>query len=161
MSYEYKGETMMDQIEKTIEESIRELCQGEDFAVLATQGNDQPYTSLIGFVTTPDLKYVAFATPKQTRKYFLLESNKRVAFMVDNRASQLGSINYISAVTITGKARFLTEVQEEEHWGGMLIEKHPYLTDFIKSSATAIVVVEVYRYFYVRRFQEVAEWVPK
>ena len=152
---------MMDQVEKTIEASIRELCQGENFAVLATQGEGQPYTSLIGFVVTPDLKYVAFATPKQTRKYFLLEANKRVAFMVDNRASQPGSINYISAVTITGNARFLTEAEEEEHWGKMLIDKHPYLADFVKSSATALVVVEVFRYFYVRRFQEVAEWVPQ
>lgn len=152
---------MMDQVEKTIEESISELCQGEDFAVLATQGESQPYTSLIGFVVTPDLKYVVFATPKQTRKYFLLEANKRVAFMVDNRASQPGSINYISAVTITGNARFLTEAEEEDQWGKMLIAKHPYLEDFVKSSSTALVVVEVYRYFYVRRFQEVAEWVPK
>ncbi len=152
---------MINQVEKTIEESIRELCQGENFAVLATQGNNQPYTSLIGFVATPDLKYVAFATPKQTRKYFLLEENKRVAFMVDNRASQPGSINYISAVTITGNARFLTEAEEKDHWGEMLIKKHPYLADFVKSSATALVVVEVFRYFYVRRFQEVAEWVPK
>lgn len=152
---------MMDIVEKTIEESIRELCQGEDFAVLATQGESQPYTSLIGFVATPDLKYFAFATPKQTRKYFLLEANKRVAFMVDNRASQPGSINYISAVTITGRARFLTEKEEEDHWGNMLIAKHPYLEDFVKSSATALVVVEVFRYFYVRRFQEVAEWVPE
>ena len=152
---------MMDIVEKTIEESIRELCQGEDFAVLATQGESQPYTSLIGFVATPDLKYVAFATPKQTRKYFLLEANKRVAFMVDNRASQPGSINYISAVTITGRARFLTEKEEEDHWGNMLIAKHLYLEDFVKSSATALVVVEVFRYFYVRRFQEVAEWVPE
>lgn len=152
---------MMNQSEMKLEDRIRELCQGENFAVLATQGQNQPYTSLIGFVSTPDLKYVAFATPKQTRKYFLLEENKRVAFMVDNRASQPGSINYISAVTITGNARFLTEAEEQEKWGKMLVAKHPYLSDFVKSSATALVVVEVVRYFYVRRFQEVAEWIPR
>jgi nitroimidazol reductase NimA-like FMN-containing flavoprotein (pyridoxamine 5'-phosphate oxidase superfamily) len=152
---------MMNRGEKTIEESIRDLCQEEDFAVLATQGNNQPYTSLVGFVTTADLKYVAFATPKQTRKYFLLESNKRVAFMVDNRDRQLGSINDISAVTITGNAKFLKEKEESEHWCKLLIDKHPYLDDFVKSSATALVVVEVDRCFYVRKFQEVTEWIPQ
>lgn len=151
----------MKEIEKRTEESIRALCRGEDFAVLATEGKSQPYTSLVGFVNSPDLKYIAFATPKHTRKYFLLEENKRVAFMIDNRSKKPSSIDYISSLTATGKAKVLTDDKKDEKWGDMLIEKHPYLSDFIKSSDVAIVVVEVFRYFYVRRFQEVLEWIPK
>jgi len=146
--------------EMTVEEGIRGLCEGESFAVLATQGQGQPYASLIGFATSPDLKHLVFATPKQTRKYTLLEEDNRVALLVDNRASQPGSINHLSALTITGKGKILSEEEERAHWGKLLTDKHPYLMDFVASDATAVVVVEVYRYFYVRRFQEVTEWNP-
>lgn len=146
--------------EEPIQESIKELCENQSFAVLATQGNGQPYTSLIGFATSEDLKYVIFATPKQTRKYSLLEGDNRVSLLVDNRAQQPDSINFISALTITGSGRVLTDGEEIEKWSGLLIEKHPYLSSFVKSSSTAVIIVEVYRYFYVRRFQEVFEWIP-
>lgn len=150
----------MSEMEMTVEEGIRSLCEGESFAVLATQGEGQPYASLIGFATSPDLTHLVFATPKQTRKYALLEKDNRVALLVDNRASKTGSINHLSALTITGKGEILTKEEDKDKWGKLLTDKHPYLSDFVASSATAIVVVQVYRYFYVRRFQEVTEWIP-
>ena len=145
---------------QSIQESIKELCESQTFAVLATQGGGQPYTSLIGYVTSEDLKYVAFATPRETRKYSLLEGDNRVALMVDDRGQKPDSINHISALTITGKSRILSDGEEIKKWSGLLTEKHPYLNNFLQASSTAIVLVEVYRYFYVRRFQEVFEWIP-
>ena len=145
---------------QSIQDSIKELCDCQSFAVLATQGGGQPYTSLIGFVTSEDLKYVVFATPRETRKYSLLEGDNRVALMVDNRGQQPDSINQISALTITGNTRILTDAEEIKKWSGLLTEKHPYLNSFVQSSSTAIVLVEVFRYFFVRRFQEVFEWIP-
>ena len=146
--------------DQPIRESIKELCESQSFAVLATQGQGQPYTSLIGFATNDDMRYVVFATPKQTRKYSLLEEDNRVSLMVDNRAQQPDSINFISALTITGNGRILNDAEEIETWSGLLTEKHPYLSSFVRSSSTAVILVEVYRYYYVRRFQEVFEWIP-
>jgi nitroimidazol reductase NimA-like FMN-containing flavoprotein (pyridoxamine 5'-phosphate oxidase superfamily) len=146
--------------EKPLEETIRKFCEGESFAVLATQGNGQPYTSLIGFATSEYLTHLVFATPKQTRKYALLEKNNLVALLVDNRSSQSDSLDYLSALTITGKAEILSNPAEKNKWSALLAEKHPYLQDFLPSPDTAIVVVEVSKYIYVRRFQEVTEWIP-
>lgn len=146
--------------EISLEEAIRELCEEESFAVLATQGSGQPYTSLIGFATSNDLTHLVFATPKQTRKYALLEKNTQVALLVDNRSSQSDSINEISALTITGKGRILSESEEIVKWGGLLTKKHPYLRDFLAALDTAVVVVEVYQYLYVRKFQDVSVWAP-
>lgn len=151
----------MKEIEKKTEDSIRELCQEEKFAVLATEGKSQPYASLVSFVTSLDLKYIAFATSKHTRKYSLLEENKRVAFVIDNRGEKSNRIDYISSITVTGKSKILTDPEEEKKWKELLTDKHPYLSDFVKSPEVAIIVVEVFRYFYVRRFQEVLEWIPK
>lgn len=146
--------------EKPLEEEIRKLCEGESFAVLATQGSGQPYASLIGFATSEDLAHLVFATPKQTRKYALLEKNNLVALLVDNRSSQSDSIDDLSALTITGKAEILSSTEKTNKWRELLADKHPYLKDFLALSDTAIVVVEVSKYLYVRRFQQVSEWIP-
>ncbi len=139
---------------------IKKLLQVESFAVLSTQGQGQPYASLMSFAVTDDLKYFIFATPQETRKYSLLKNSDRVAILVDNRSHMPSSLNRISALTATGKAQLLRS-EDAEQWTDVLIRKHPYQETFIKAPSTAIVVVEVYRYFFVRRFQEVAEWSPR
>ena len=149
-----------EEAKKSLAEDIRRLCDSQSFAVLATQGNGQPYATLISFAATQNLKYIIFTTPKATRKYSLIEGDKRVSLLIDNRSNQPDSINQISALTITGNARILTD-EDQEHWTDLFMEKHPYLSNFVESDSTAMILVEVVRYFYVRKFQEVFEWSPK
>ena len=142
-----------------MEEEIRRLLESETFAVLATQGAGQPYTSLISFAITPDLKHLVFSTSRETRKYQLLSNSPPVALLVDDRSQRAPAINQISAVTITGKSQLLNS--PANHWAALLLDKHPYLKSFIEAPSTVLVVVDIYRYFLVRRFQEVSEWNPK
>jgi nitroimidazol reductase NimA-like FMN-containing flavoprotein (pyridoxamine 5'-phosphate oxidase superfamily) len=141
-----------------VEDEIRRLLTSELFAVLATQGEGQPYTSLISFAVTRDLKHLLFSTSQETRKYHLLIKSPQVAMMVDDRSQRTPAINQISAVTITGKSHLLES--PVNHWAALLLDKHPYLKNFLESPSTVLVVVDVYRYFLVRRFQEVSEWNP-
>jgi nitroimidazol reductase NimA-like FMN-containing flavoprotein (pyridoxamine 5'-phosphate oxidase superfamily) len=150
----------MQNTEKKAEEAIREMCEEESFAVLATQGSGQPYASLIGFATSSDLTHLVFATPKLTRKYALLEKNNQVALLVDNRSTHPDNIDDLNALTITGKSEILSSPGEKNKWGKLLMDKHPYLRDFLASSGTAVVVVEVHQYLYVQKFQEVTVWIP-
>ncbi len=143
-----------------VEAEIKELCREQPFAVLATQGQGQPYTNLISFAVSEDLKNMVFSTPSQTRKYSLIVKNKKVSLMIDNRADQPESINLIRAVTVTGTAKPIEEPQELEHWSRLLINRHSYLEKFIKSSSSSLILVDIIRYFYVRRFQEVYQWIP-
>lgn len=146
--------------DKTID-SMRALCEDQSFAILATQGTDQPYTSLISFASTYDLKHIVFATPIQTRKYNLLKHNQKVSLLIDNRSNQPDSINRISALTAIGSVQILTEKEDIAVWSDLLIDKHRYLNNFINAQSTAIILIDVSKYFYVRRFQEVVEWTPK
>ena len=142
-------------------QSIKRLCEDQSFAVLSTKGKDQPYSSLIGFASTEKLDYIVFATPVQTRKFNLLSRNQKVSLLIDNRSTQPDSINRISALTAIGSVQVLEEKTDIEKWSKILIDKHSYLTKFINASSTAIVLVKVDKYFYVRRFQEVVEWSPQ
>lgn len=143
--------------EDDLKAAIWELLESQLFAVLSTHHAGQPYASLISFAATKDLKHIVFSTTRNSRKYSLLKNSPRVALLVDNRSQKPPLINYIQAVTITGKATILPEKSE---WSPLLLDKHPYLREFIENPSTALIVVDVYRYFFVRRFQEVSQWIP-
>ncbi len=151
-----KTESNSDQLE----EEIRALCSEQPFAVLATQGEGQPYTSLISFSVSENLGHLIFSTPARSRKYNLINKNRKVSILIDNRAQQPKSINLIRAVTITGAARILADSGEVEHWSKLLISRHSYLKKFIQSPSSSLILVEIEEYFYVRQFQEVYQWVP-
>ncbi|NCU31428.1 MAG: pyridoxamine 5'-phosphate oxidase family protein [Candidatus Moranbacteria bacterium] len=144
-----------------IKNNIRELLNSESFAVLSTQGDGQPYSSLICFAYSDDLKKLVFATPVETRKFNLIVKSDRVSILVDNRSNNPESLNQIQAVTITGKASILKDNNESQKWSQLLIKSHPYLEGFVKSPTTGIIKVNVCRYFYVSKFQEVIEWSPQ
>lgn len=143
-----------------VEAEIRELCLEQPFAVLATQGEGQPYTNLISFAISDNLNQLVFSTPAQTRKYDLIRKNKEVSLMIDNRDQQPESINLIRAITITGTARILEDAREIEHWSDLLVKRHIYLERFVKSPSSSLILVDIIRFFYVRRFQEVYQWAP-
>ncbi|MFU8794157.1 MAG: pyridoxamine 5'-phosphate oxidase family protein [Dethiobacteria bacterium] len=144
-----------------IEAEIKEIIFNQPFAVLATQGEGQPYTSLISYAASTDLQHLVFATPVQTRKYSQIIKNKRVSLLIDNRSQQPESINLIRAITVTGQARALEKEEEAEQWARLLLNKHSYLAKFVKSNTSGLILIKVVRYFYVRRFQEVYQWIPQ
>lgn len=144
-----------------IESEIRELCMEQNFAVLATQGDGQPYTSLISFAVTNGLDTLYFSTPRQTRKYQLLQANHLVSIMIDNRSDHPESINSIRGLTITGSARVLEDSEQIDGAINILLSKHPYLEQFLHSSTSCMIEVRNLQYFYVRRFQEVFRWQPE
>jgi nitroimidazol reductase NimA-like FMN-containing flavoprotein (pyridoxamine 5'-phosphate oxidase superfamily) len=139
---------------------IKALCHDQPFAVLATEGEGQPYTSLISFAVSEDLKKIVFSTPAGTRKFNLIANNNKVSVMIDNRSDQPESINLIRGLTITGQARVLKDPGEIEQWSRALTAKHNYLYKFVKSPTSSLILIEANHFFYVRRFQEVYQWIP-
>ena len=146
--------------ELAVVESIRALVHNELFAVLCTQGSDQPYGSLVAFAFTADLRHFSFATPVATRKYRFLSECDQVALLVDNRSSFPDDMMKVSAVTVTGRARQVGPGAEFGRWADLLTARHPYLRAFVEAPSTALFQVQVARYLHVTRFQEAREWMP-
>jgi len=44
-------------------ESLKSLMREQKLAVLASFHEDEPYTNLVGFAASDDLKYIFFITP--------------------------------------------------------------------------------------------------
>ena len=147
--------------EASLAERIRDLVEGEPYAVLATQGDQQPYGSLIALAASADLAQAAFCTSRATRKYSLLARCDRVALIIDDRSKHGDDIRRVSAVTATGRATELAPGRSRDHWQAELLARHPYLEEFLASPSCAIFLVDIVRYLHVVRFQEVSQWVPR
>jgi nitroimidazol reductase NimA-like FMN-containing flavoprotein (pyridoxamine 5'-phosphate oxidase superfamily) len=144
----------------SLESRIRRLVTSQDYAVLSTQGEGQPYASIVALAFSEDLAHAAFVTPTATRKYRLLSECDRVALLVDNRSHGQDRMMEIEAVTATGRAHLLEGEGERERWSSALVERHPQLGSFVASPTSALFRIDIVRYFHVSRFQEVLQWSP-
>jgi nitroimidazol reductase NimA-like FMN-containing flavoprotein (pyridoxamine 5'-phosphate oxidase superfamily) len=145
---------------ESLPSKIRNLVESEHYGVLCTQGEGQPYGSVIAFAFSEDLTGAVFATPTTTRKYRLLCDSRRVALVIDSRARFPEEMHRIEAITVTGRAEELSPGPECDRWAHLLVGRHRQLSSFIRSSTTALFRIDVTRYFHVTRFQEVRQWIP-
>jgi putative heme iron utilization protein len=140
-----------------IQRILRDLFHLQRFAVLATDDHGQPYTSLMAFAASADLRQLVVLSDRTTCKFANLMANCRVALLIDNRENKDSDPQVSVAVTAIGKAR---EAGSGE--GVPLLElflaRHPYLAEFALSPTSAIVTVKIDSYLLVSSFQKVLEW---
>ncbi len=146
----------MNNSNKQIREDISALFDSQTLAVLSTQKNNQPYSSLIAFAVSRDLEHFYFLTPNTTRKYDNLTANPKVSFLVNNSRNQADDIYNAVAVTGTGVASVVEKTEEKEALD-MYLKRHPHLKEFASAPTTAFIRIRMRRYFMVNRFQNVVE----
>lgn len=140
----------------SVKEDLKRLFESQRLAVLATQNEGQPYTSLVAFAASEDLKQLFFATTRTTRKYANLTADSRVAMLMDNRSNEVIDFRWAMAVTATGKAVEIDGHQREEA-SKRYLAKHPHLEEFVSSPSCALLKIVVDRYYVASRFQKVIE----
>jgi nitroimidazol reductase NimA-like FMN-containing flavoprotein (pyridoxamine 5'-phosphate oxidase superfamily) len=133
---------------------LRQLTTAQGLAVLSTQGAGQPYSSLVAFAATPDLRDLLFATTRATRKFHNLTAEPRVSLLVDNRSNRETDFQEAMAATAVGRAEEvaaadLTTLRD------LHLAKHPSLKDFLAAPECALIRVRVEAYYVVQRFQDV------
>jgi nitroimidazol reductase NimA-like FMN-containing flavoprotein (pyridoxamine 5'-phosphate oxidase superfamily) len=137
--------------------ALRQLFATQRLAVLATrEEGGQPYANLMAFAVSDDLKSLLLATSRATRKYANLDSDPRVALLIDNRAHEASDIHEAMAATVLGDAEEVAGV-ERDRLLPIYLEKHPHLEAFATAPSCALFWVHVRSYYLVRRFQEVTE----
>lgn len=147
----------MSALEKEIKEKISKLLGRQQLAVLSTQRDGQPYSSLMAFAFTSDLANIIVATGKSTRKHQNLVLESRVSLLIDNRSNSEIDFHAAMAVTVIGKAQ-LIEQSERAEYEKLYLQRHPYLEEFLASPTTAFVKILVSHYVLVSRFQDVMEY---
>lgn len=136
--------------------TIQQLFSSAKLAVLATRMDEEPYTNLVAFVSSENLRELFFATTRTTRKFGNLSLHPGVSLLIDSRTHEIADFREAIAVTAVGKAHevepsMYTETRD------LYLRKHPYLKEFVTSPTCAFVRVNVETYYVVRRFQNVTE----
>jgi len=146
--------------EPALRERLADLFRTQQLAVLATQRDGQPYSNLVAFTATSDLRGLVFATARSTRKFENLAADPRASLLIDNRSNRVADFREAVAVTVVGRAVELTgdrrAVLQQRYLG-----KHPHLKEFVEAPTCALLLLEVDVYITVERFQKVLQWQPR
>jgi putative heme iron utilization protein len=135
---------------------LRDMLDHQLLGVLGTHHEGEPYTSLVGFAATPDLKALLFATGRSTRKAANLTADSRASMLIDNRTNTAADFTEAAAATAVGR---VAEVGDDERaeFDRIFLAKHPHLESFVRSPSCAALQLRVNVYMVVTRFQHVIE----
>jgi len=131
---------------------FRRLCTQQRFAVVATQSDIEPYTSLVAFSATKDLSCLIFATLRQTRKFINIKKNPKISMLIDTRENLSSDVKNAIAITVVGTAYEIKE--DTQRIIDILLKKHPYLAEFIKNKNCALIGLSVEKFFIAQQFQQ-------
>ena len=137
-----------------LKERLKSLMKEQKLGVLATFHEDEPYTNLVAFVTSDDLKHIFFVTPVSTRKYSYLSLSKKASMMIDNRSNDESDFLDAMAANATGEVR---EIEKSDDIKELYLEKHAFLSGFIQSPSSALMRIDVKKYIVASKFQNVTE----
>lgn len=142
---------------ENLQEQIQDLFNTQKLAVLSTMSREQPYSSLVAFLGTKDLRFLYFVTPRTTRKFSNLSDHPQVAMLINSSTNRAADFHRAISVTAVGEAEELSAADREKILP-LYLAKHPYLEEFAKSPTSALVGVTVRSYYLVKNFQHVMEY---
>jgi len=144
------------EIHPTIRHHITEVLGAQRIAVLGTSKDDEPYSCLVAYAMTEDLKELVFATMRQRLKYRNIMANPRVTLIIDNRDASDSDFNDTTSITMVGTARDIRG-DGREKYADLLLNRHPSLVDFVNSPECAVISVLVDKIYVVSEFESVVK----
>lgn len=144
------------EIHPEIQKRISNVLENQRIAVLGTSKDNEPYSCLVAFAMTDDLKELVFATMRQRLKYRNIMANPRVTLIIDNRDVSNSDFNDTTSITMIGTAQDIKS-DGRDQYASILLDRHPSLSDFVKSSDCAIISVLLDKMYIVSEFESVVE----
>ena len=125
--------------------AIKSLLAGQKLAVICSLSSGLPYSNLVAFAETADLRSLVFATSRDTSKYQNLIKDGRVSLLIDNRTNLPADFETAKAITVLGKALEI-ETGVDQGYKEVFLAKHANLAHFLNDSQTSLFVVKVSTY---------------
>jgi len=144
------------EISPQVRNHIDSVLSSQKIAVLGTSKDGEPYSCLIAFAITDDLKEMVFATMRQRLKYANIIANPRVTLIVDNRDAKASDFNETTSITMIGTAEDIRG-KDRGRYAELLLKRHPTLSDFVNSPDCAVMRVEIDKIYIVSEFESVVK----
>lgn len=126
------------------EELLREVVSTQYFAVLNTIDHGLPYSNLVSFAATDDLRSLVFVTGRNTRKYRNVQDNHNISLLIDNRTNKPSDTSQAVAIAAIGIAR--EEIDNRSLLRDIFLARHPQLRHFVEAPDNAIMLVTIGKY---------------
>jgi nitroimidazol reductase NimA-like FMN-containing flavoprotein (pyridoxamine 5'-phosphate oxidase superfamily) len=126
------------------EELLREILGRQYFAALNTLRQGLPYSNLVSFAITDDLRSLVFVTGRNTQKYRNIQENHNISLLIDSRTNTPSDTSDAIAITVVGTAR--EETDDKSILQDILLARHPQLRHFVEAPDSAIMLVTVQEY---------------
>ncbi|MGF1583844.1 MAG: pyridoxamine 5'-phosphate oxidase family protein [Bacteroidales bacterium] len=131
--------------QNTIKEFIEGVFQSSRFAVLATESDGQPHTSLIAITPFKGFSQLIFATYRSTLKYRNITNNSNVAVLVEGEHVNATGLKETVVLTVIGKAEETSFSVSKTAFNAHL-KRHPQLESFMLSTDCALILVRARSY---------------
>jgi len=142
---------------RTYREFIEDVLKTNKFAVLATDGDGQPHTSLIAITPLRSFRQLVFATYRNTLKYRNLKHNSKVALLIENRDAEMKYLQGSTVLTIIGHTEEIADAEYESAYKAHL-KRHPEMESFMLSSDCALILVIAQSYQVVNGIDDI-RWI--
>lgn len=126
--------------QSTLKEYIEAVLKTSSFAVLATEGNGQPHTSLIAITPFGNFRQIIFATYRNTLKYRNLSDNNKVAVLIEGGYFNKKGLKESVVLTIIGHTEEISIAGNEAPYQAHL-NRHPEMGSFMLSSDCVLIRV--------------------
>jgi len=144
------------EISPKVRSRIDSVLSVQKIAVLGTSKDGEPYSCLVAFAITDDLKEMVFATMRQRLKYAHIMANPRVTLIVDDRDANASDFNDTTSITTVGTA-WDVKGDGRDQYASLLLKRHPTLMDFVNSPDCAVIRVEIDKIYIVSEFESVVK----
>ena len=121
---------------------IKALFSSQLLCVLSTYSREQPYSNLVAFAETDDLRSIVFVTNRKTSKYTNAIANRNVALLIDSRTNTNLDFSEAIAVTSLGTVEEVAGI-DVDNLSRTFLSKHPYLENFVRSADSALMRVRI------------------
>jgi len=126
--------------ESKLKRDLQKLFKKQRLAVLATEGNGQPHTSLIAITPFGSIRQLIFATYRNTLKYRNLAHNSNVAVLIESEDVNMKGLKESVVLTIIGHTEEISLAENEAVYKAHL-KRHPDMESFMLSSDCALIMI--------------------
>jgi len=123
---------------------LKEVIGTQYFAVLNSLSGGLPYSNLVSFAISVDLKSLVFITDRNTRKFRNIQENNNISLLIDNRTNQPSDISQAIAITVIGTA--YEKKDKKNSLKDIFLSRHPQLRQFVDNPKNAMILVNVSEY---------------
>jgi nitroimidazol reductase NimA-like FMN-containing flavoprotein (pyridoxamine 5'-phosphate oxidase superfamily) len=143
-------------MDSAILKRIEKIIESQKIAVLGTSQKNEPYSCLVAFVLTENLKEIIFATKRKRLKYQNMVANPRVTLLIDDRDRGESDLEKTTSIAVIGSAEDTANVTREK-CVSLLLKRHPELTNFVKTPDCALIRVKIDKIYIVSEFESVVK----